>query len=73
MNTKTRKTHYLAGVIHTDVLFGKDVLTTWTTHRSEANKEADHMRAMGADLARVFTDGRAGFRIVGYFPWTKKV
>jgi hypothetical protein len=61
------KTHYLVGVVHTGSLDGRKVLTTWTTTKDEAYEKADEFRAQGAGLARVFADGRVGFRIVGFW------
>lgn len=61
------KTHYLQGVIHTDTLDGRKVLTTWTTTKTHANAEAEKFRSQDAVLARVMRDGRSGFRIVGYW------
>jgi hypothetical protein len=63
----TKKQHHLAGVVHTGSLDGRKVATTWTTTRREAGVQAEAFRTEGAALSRIFTDGRAGFRIVGYF------
>lgn len=62
-----KKPHYLEGCTHTGSLDGKKVLTTWTTKKSDANRKADEFRSSGADLTRIFKDGRAGYRIVGYW------
>lgn len=61
------KTHHLEGIVHTGSVDGRKILTTWTTQKSEAEKKAKEFQAQGADLTRVFTDGRVGFRIVGWF------
>lgn len=63
----TMKTHYLEGVKHEALLGDRTVVTTWTTKRGDANRIAEKFRSDGADLARVFSDGRAGWRVVGYF------
>lgn len=62
-----KKRHHLEGIFHFGKLDGKKVITTWTTKRSDANRQAEKFRAEGADFSRVFTDGRIGFRIVGYW------
>lgn len=61
------KQHYLEGVTHEGTLDGRKALTTWTTTKTDAGHKAEAFRVEGAALARIFTDGRAGFRIVGYW------
>lgn len=60
--------HYLEGVTHEGTLDGKKVLTTWTTKKGDAQRKADQFRYdEGATLVRIFPDGRAGFKVVGYW------
>ena len=65
--TMFKKKHYLEGVVHEGKVDGRKTLTTWTTQKSEAERKAQEFRSQGADLARIFTDGRVGYRIVGWF------
>ena len=67
MKTMQTKKHYLEGVIHEGTLDGRAVLTAWTTRKDDAAKKAEEFRVQGAARSRVFTDGRCGFRIVGFF------
>lgn len=61
------KTHYLEGVTHVGQLDGRQVLTTWLTKKGDASKKVLEFKAQGADFTRIFTDGRLGYRVVGYW------
>jgi len=61
--------HHLEGVRHETTLDGARVVTTWTTKRGAATRAAEALRSEGAVLSRVFSDGRAGYRVVGYWRW----
>ncbi len=60
--------HYLEGIIYEGQLDGKKVLTTWSGKKDEAEAKAEAFKVQGAAKSLVLGDGKAAFRIVGYWP-----
>lgn len=62
-----KKKHYLEGVVHEGKVDGRKTLTTWTSDKLVADLKVREFKSEGADMAKVFVDGRIGYRIVGWF------
>lgn len=58
-------------IFHEGSMDGRKVLTTWVDTRALAEKQSEKFRAAGADLCRIYTDGRKFLggkcRVIGYF------